>query len=79
MIWPEFLNEDMSVFPEAISVPESGVASMWILSHDLRLQVHRTRIREGVKGYFMEGRRRVAEAVITRILGLHENADKSRK
>lgn len=75
MIWPEFLAEDGSVLPDGVAVPTSGIATMWILSHDLRLDVHRARIREGVKGCFMEGARRVAEAVVTRVLGLHTNTD----
>jgi hypothetical protein len=73
MIYPEFMAEDGSVMPESVPVPASGIATMWILSHDLRVQVHRARIRQGVRGYFMEGARRVAEAVVTRVLGLHTN------
>ena len=78
MIYPEFMAEDGSVFPEGVPVPVSGLATMWILSHDLRVQIHRERIREGVRGYFMEGARRVAEAVVTRVIGLHANTDAAR-
>jgi hypothetical protein len=78
MIYPKFLAEDGSVFPEGVPVPVSGIATMWILSHDMRLQVHRERILEGVRGYFMEGARRVAEATVTRVIGLHTNTDPQR-
>jgi hypothetical protein len=78
-IFPEFLAEDGSVFPEDIPVPPSGLATMWILSHEMRIQVHRSRIREGVRGYFREGAHRVAQAVVTRVIGLHTNTDPRRK
>lgn len=78
IIWPEFLAEDGAVIPEGIPVPVSGRASMWIVSHAMRLTVHRARLKEGVKGFFMEGGRRVAEAVVTRIVGLHTNTDARR-
>ena len=79
MIWPEFLAEDGSLFPEDVSVSISGRATMWILSHDLRTRLHRLRIHEGVRGYFMEGAQRVAEAIITRVIGLHTDTDAKRK
>lgn len=79
MVWPEFLIEDGSVFPEGLPVPVSGIASMWILSHKIRLQVHRAKIREGGRGYFMEGGRRVAEAVVTRVVGLCTNTGTQQK
>jgi hypothetical protein len=73
MIYPQFLAEDGSVFPEGRPVPVSGLATMWILSHQMRVEVHRERVRVGVRGYMMEGPRRVAEAVVTRVVGLHTN------
>lgn len=73
MIYPQFLAEDGSVFPEGRPVPVSGIATMWILSHEMRVQVHRQRIRPGVKGYMMEGPRRIAGAIVTRVVGLRTN------
>ena len=73
MIWPEFLAEDGNVLPDGLPVPWTGKASMWILIREMRSELHRMRIKEGVRGYFMEGSRRVAEAVVTRIIGLHSN------
>jgi hypothetical protein len=71
MIWPEFLAADGSIFPNDIPVPISGIATMWIVSPEMRLQVHSQRIKLGIKGYFMEGQRRVAEAIVTGVIGLH--------
>lgn len=75
MIWPEFLALDGSVVPQDTPIPVSGMATMWIMSPEMRRQVHCSRIQLGVKGYFMEGGRRVAEAIVTEMIGLHSNAD----
>lgn len=77
MIWPEFLALDGSVFPQDTPVPMSGMATMWIVSPEIRCQIHCSRIQLGVKGYFMEGGRRVAEAIVTEVIGLHSNAELS--
>ncbi|HEV8725431.1 MAG TPA: hypothetical protein VGW77_32840 [Candidatus Binatia bacterium] len=45
---------------------------MWIVNQDLKATIHRIRIKIGVKGFFMEGGKRVAEAEVTRIAGLYE-------
>lgn len=73
MIWPEFLDAEGVPLPDGERVPRSGQASMWILSGELRKQIHCRRIQEGTRGYFMEGSRKVAEAVVTRIVGLVTN------
>src|SRR2546425_515358 len=75
MIFPEFVSEEGGIVPEGIPVPVSGRATMWIVSHEMRLRVHRVRLKDGVEGFFMEGQLRVAEAVVTRILGLRTNSD----
>lgn len=73
MIYPEFLDANGEVIQDKVRVPISGRATMWILNPDLRREVHRVRIAEGTRGYFMEGGRRVAEAVVTKVLGLYTN------
>ncbi|HLK60121.1 MAG TPA: hypothetical protein VKU00_26405 [Chthonomonadaceae bacterium] len=73
MIWPEFQTEEGLPLPDGTVVPIAGTASMWIVSHNLRVQVHRQRIKEGMRGYFMEGGRRIAEATVSRVIGLHSN------
>ena len=76
MIHPEFLAGDGSVYPEGVPVPSSGLATMWILNPESREQILRARICEGVRGYFMEASRRVAEATVTRVMGLNSNPNK---
>jgi len=71
MIWPEFKDENGIPVPDGERVPAAGTAEMWILSHEFRERVHRKRITVGIKGFLMEGSRRVAEAVVTRVIGLH--------
>ena len=79
MIHPEFIAGDGSVLPEGAPVPWSGTATMWVLVPEMRAVLHRARIQPGVRGYFMEGKRRVAEVVVTRIIGLHTNPSEDPK
>ena len=76
MVHPEFEAPDGSVLEEGAPVSRAGTARMWVLVHDMREQLHRHRARVGVHGYFMEGGRRVAEAEIVEIVGLHTNEGK---
>jgi hypothetical protein len=73
MIWPEFVDSEGRILPDKVRVPESGKATMWIVSPNMIEQVHGSRVKIGTKGFFMEGARRVAEAVVTRVIGLHTN------
>jgi hypothetical protein len=73
MIHPEFLSSDGSVLPQGSTVGSTGLATMWILDPAMRAGIHRQRIQSGVRGFFMEGSRRVAEAEVTRVIGLHIN------
>ena len=75
MIWPVFVNADGETLPTGTLVSDTGTARMWILSHEMRVNVHRNRISVGVKGYFIEGGQKVAEAIVTRVLGLHTNGN----
>jgi hypothetical protein len=70
MIWPEFENESSGVILEKQIVPPDGTARMWIVSPELREEIHRARIKVGVKGYFMEGGKKVAEAEVISLVGL---------
>jgi hypothetical protein len=72
MIWPEFENDAGDLFPEDHGVPKSGTARMWVVSDEAR-RVVRRKVRHGARGFFMEDGRRVAEVVVTRIVGLHTN------
>ena len=73
MIHPEFLDNNGNVLDKDVQVPISGIARMRILSEEMKGIIHRKRIKVGVKGYFMEGGRRVAEAEVTKVVGLKEN------
>jgi hypothetical protein len=73
MIWPEFLDSEGRVLSENVHAPETGRATMWIVVREMIEKMHGARIKVGTKGFFMEGGRRVAEATVTRIIGLHSN------
>ncbi len=53
-------------------MPSEGLADMRIFTEQMRL-VHRKKIKIGVKGYFVEGSRRVAEAEVVDILYLNHD------
>jgi hypothetical protein len=72
LVHPEFQNVDGSPWPDDTLVPIEGVATMWIVSHDMRVQVHRRKARAGVKGFLMLGGIRIAEVDIIEIVGLHD-------
>jgi hypothetical protein len=72
MIHPEFLDTNGFPLKEEHPVPLEGKASMWVLVPSMRA-LHSSRIKVGVKGYFMEGSRKVGALEVTKIVGLHEN------
>jgi len=73
MIWPEFENTEGEIIVENDkSVPEKGTARMWIIVSENR-PYHYDKIKVGLKGYFMEGRKKVAECEVIEILGLKTN------
>ncbi|MES2842668.1 MAG: hypothetical protein V4794_20495 [Pseudomonadota bacterium] len=72
MIHPEFLDEHNAPIGEDVIIPLTGRASMWILSPEMRSEVHRSRAAVGVRGHLMEGARKVADVEIDAIAGLHE-------
>jgi hypothetical protein len=74
MIWPEFENEGGEVILDnTTSVSPSGVARMWIIDSERRAY-HVGKIKIGLRGYFMEGSRRVAECKVIELLGLETNS-----
>jgi len=72
MIWPEFLDPMGEPFPDG-PVPYEGIAHMFILDPDMRERIHRSRISIGVRGYFVEGVRRIAECEVMQVIGLSES------
>lgn len=74
MIWPDFLDDQGGSRPSDTPLPV-GVeltARFFILNDDLRRDVHRARLREGVRFYCHEGSRRTAEGRVIRVIGLHD-------
>ena len=70
MIWPEFEDEAGKVIlNSAIELPKTGTARMWILMPKMR-SYHKTKIHIGLKGFFMEGSRRVADCEVIEIVDL---------
>jgi len=73
MIWPEFEDEDGKIILEDHkSVLPNGTARMWIIVPERR-PYHQNKIHVGLKGYFMEGSKRVAECEVIEVLNLKTN------
>ncbi|WP_212760720.1 hypothetical protein [Pseudoalteromonas sp. NEC-BIFX-2020_002] len=71
-IWPTFLDEKGEHFQKYTSVSNSGVAEMTIVVLETKNKLHGSRVKVGVKGYFMEGSKIVAEAEVIEVTGLNE-------
>jgi hypothetical protein len=73
MIWPEFEDEKGNLIIDSVErVNPIGTARMWIINAKMR-KMHRNRIKIGIKGYFIEGAKRVAECEVLEIIGLQSN------
>ena len=73
MIYPEFKDADGNILPYGVQALPQGTASMYILSPQMRKEVHQKRIQLSTKGFFMEGKKKIAEATVVKIIGLYEN------
>lgn len=70
MIWPEFLDkEDNIILDKSLRVPTSGKAKMWVLNEAL-VELHKGRIKIGLKAFFMEGQYKAAECEVIQIVNL---------
>ena len=69
MIWPEFLGLDGKLLP-AGEVPPLGQADMFFFGPGPQ-ELHRQHIRPGVRGYFVEGSRRMGVCEVVEVLGLY--------
>lgn len=74
MIHPWAVDEYGLEYSHHEFMPSEGFADMRILFDQMR-PVHRRKIKVGVKGYFVEGSRRVAEAEVIDILYLNHDLD----
>lgn len=70
MIWPIFVDQSGEIIEPDTFVPNEGMAQMFIVNDNLRKAIHASRLMPGVRGYFMEGSSRVAEAVVTKLLAI---------
>ena len=68
IIHPEFLGLKGEILPIE-PLPMLGQADMYILNPDLR-SFHQQHIRPGVRGYFVEGPKRVGVCEVVEVLGL---------
>ena len=78
MIYPDFLDERGDSLPTDQPLP-IGVempARMLVLFDEMREKLHRSRIREGVRFYCVEGAKRVAEGRVTKITSLFNERPK---
>ena len=73
MIHPEFSDANGLPYKEEAIIPLEGKSAMWILVPEMQKSIHQQRIKIGVKGYFMEGSRKVGEVRVDEIVSLHEN------
>ncbi|MBA3856209.1 MAG: hypothetical protein C0507_04800 [Cyanobacteria bacterium PR.3.49] len=75
MIWPVFVDEHGEPLTEGtrVSTYEPVNARMIIINDELRATEHRKRIKEGLKFFVREGRKIVAEGVVTRIVDLFKD------
>lgn len=72
MIWPDFCDEHWKSLPTDQPLPMGREiqARMTILSDELRVAVHRSRLVVGTRFFCHEGGKRVGEGRVTRITGL---------
>jgi hypothetical protein len=76
MIWPEFEDKEGNIITNTETrVNPKGTARMWVIVPETR-PMHRDKIKVGMKGYFMEGSRRVAECEVIELIGLQTNPTK---
>jgi hypothetical protein len=70
MIWPEFLDlNGKLIVDKSTHVDLNGKAMMWIINEQF-IELHKTKIKTGQKGFFMEGSRKVAECEVIEVVGL---------
>lgn len=74
MILPELLDREGDIITDKAIIPDkSGKATMWILSSEGRKDIHKKRLKVGVKGRWVVGSKTLARVVVTKIIGLFEN------
>lgn len=73
MIYPEVLDSSGAIITDkGATLDKSGKAYMWIID-DKNRAFHRGKIKVGTKGAWVTGPYRIADIVVTRLLGLENN------
>jgi hypothetical protein len=70
MTWPEAIDQNGKTLPDG-EIPTEGEALMFIVVAKRR-PFHASRIKKDVKGYWVEGARKVAKCTVTRVLAINE-------
>ena len=80
MIYPDFHDANGESIPENQQLPVdiSILARMFVLSDQLRKEVHRPKVKVGGRFYCHEGQRRIAEGIITSITNTNITSINSR-
>lgn len=73
MIWPKFIKKDGTILNFLDPIDRTGIANMRIVNPELRKEIHQRRVKVGVKGFFREGEKRVANLEVIEILELLNN------
>ena len=73
MIYPCFLDQSGRPFAEGVSVPAQVNAHFRIIDSHLRVAEHARRLQVGTRFFLVEGARRVADGIVTKLLAV-ENA-----
>ncbi|MEH6343460.1 MAG: hypothetical protein V7785_00110 [Bermanella sp.] len=69
MIWPEFVDDNGDALDKGLFLEGTLKARMHIFSEDM-VPLHAERISVGTKFYSVEGPKRVAYSIVTKITGL---------
>ena len=79
MVWPDFVDESGESRSEEEELPVGVLlpAKMFVLVDQMRAEVHRKKVKIGVRFYCHEGLKRVAEGVITKITHLFDERKKA--
>lgn len=68
MIWPEFEDDKGELIRDLnINVNSRGYARMWIVDSKLKQSIHKDVLKIGIKAFFMEGNKKVADLEVIEV------------
>ncbi len=76
MIHPDFFDSNGDSLPidEMLPLDVWLNARMYIIVPEMKEKTHRLKIRDEVRFYCMDGGRRIAEGIVSKIVGLYEDS-----